>query len=111
MDFQKEYDKAFGDRDFGFSMMLAGGLLWGGIAIFFFSLLIIFNVPVSISYIISCGVLSGLISYSFVFRNDKYIEYFDKYEKWSNTEKRKYGWLTFASVIAVFFLFYLGLKT
>ncbi|ODS89925.1 MAG: hypothetical protein ABS44_02900 [Chryseobacterium sp. SCN 40-13] len=110
-DFQKDYNKAFEDRKYGLSMVFAGGFLWGTIAIFFFSLLIIFNVSISKLYIVACGVLSGIISYIFVFKNDKYIEYFDRYEKWSKTEKRKYNWLTIASIVGVFFLFYLGLKT
>jgi thiamine transporter ThiT len=108
---QKEIDKAFGDKRFGLSMSVAGGMLWGGIAIFIFSLIIVINVPISMPYIIACGVLSGIISYFFVFRNEKYLEYFVRYEKWSNEEKRKYSWLTFTSIVGVFLLFYLGLKT
>lgn len=108
---QKEIDKAFGDKNFGLSVTVAGGLLWGGIGIFIFSLLIIFNVPISIPYIISCGVLSGVISYFYVFRNEKYIVYFNRFEKWSKAEKAKYNWLTLASVLAAFLLFYLGLQT
>ncbi len=45
----------------------------------------------------------------YIFEDDKYIRYFDRYEKWSKAEKRKYSWLTMASVVAVFLLFYLGL--
>lgn len=100
------------NKNYGTSMVFAGGILWDAIAIFFFSLLIIFNVFVyaTMPYIIACALLSGVISYYYVFRNDIYIKYFDKYEKWTKVEKRKYGWLTFASVVAIFLLFYLGLK-
>lgn len=108
---ENEINKAFGDKNFGLSTTVAGGILWGAIAIFFFSLLIVFNVRISMPYIIACGVLSGIISYFFVFRNDKYLEYFDRYEKWSKAEKRKYSWLTFGSLLAIFLLFYFGLKT
>jgi hypothetical protein len=113
MNIENEINKAFEDKNFGLSMTVAGGILWGGIAIFFLSLLMVFNVFVfaTMPYIIACAVLSGVICYFFVFKNDKYIEYFDKYEKWSTVEKRKYSWLTFASIVAVFLLFYLGLKT
>lgn len=111
MNIQKEIDKAFGDKNYGLSTTVAGGILWGSIAVFFFSLLIVFNIPISMPYIITCGLLSGAISYFFVFRNDKYVKYFDKYEKWSKAEKRKYSWLTCASVVAIFLFFYLGLKT
>jgi len=60
---------------------------------------------------IICVALSAVICYFFVFKNDKYLGYFDKYEKWSQAEKRKYGWLTVAFVIIIFLLFYLGLTT
>lgn len=110
---EKEINKAFGDKNFGLSTTVAGGILWGAIAIFLFSLLIVFNVFVyaTMPYIIACAVLSGAICYFFVFKNDKYIQYFDKYEKWSKAENQKYSWLTFASIVAIFLLFYLGLKT
>jgi len=113
IDFNKEIDRAFGDKKFGLSIMVAGGILWGVLGIFFFSLLILFNLIVyaTMPHIIICSVLSGIVCYFFVFRNDKYVEYFEKYEKWSKAEKRKYSWLTFASIIAIFLLFYLGLKT
>lgn len=110
---QNEINKTFGDKNFGLSTTIAGGILWGALTIFFFSLLIIFNVFIyaTMPYIIACVVLSGAICYFFVFRNDKYVEYFDKYEKWTNAEKRKYSWLTLASIVAIFLLFYFGLKT
>ena len=113
LNIQNEINKAFGDKNFGLSTTIAGGILWGAIAIFFFSLLIVFNVFVyaTMPYIIACALLSGAICYFFVFRNDKYVEYFDKYEKWTNAEKRKNSWLTLASIVAIFLLFYLGLKT
>lgn len=105
-------DQAFGDKNFGMSMMVAGGALWGGMTLFFFSLLLIINIPMMPRvYMIICVALSAVICYFFVFKNDKYLGYFDKYEKWSQAEKRKYGWLTVAFVIIIFLLFYLGLTT
>jgi hypothetical protein len=111
MDIEKEIDNVFQDKNFGLSMTIAGGVLWGEISVLFFSILIIFNVPISTPYIIiACSVLSSVISYFFVFRNNKYIEYFDRYKNWSKAEKQKYSWFTLASIIVVFLLFYLGLK-
>jgi hypothetical protein len=109
---EKEINKAFGDKKFGLSTTVAGGILWGAMAILFFSILMVFNVFVyaTTPYIFACAVLSGGICYFFVFRNDKYIKYFDKYEKWTKAEKRKNTWLTLASLFAIFLLFYLGLK-
>lgn len=99
-------DRAFGDKSFGLSMMAAGGFLWGGLALFFFSALMMLKVSISTPLIIGCGVGSGLICYVFVFRQDKYIKYFDRYEKWSKQEKRKYSWLTVGAILFVLFSFY-----
>lgn len=113
IDINKEINRSFGDKKFGLSAMVAGGMLWGLLGVFFFSLLILFNLIVyaTMAHIIVCSVLSGIVCYFFVFKNDKYVEYFDKYEKWSKVEKWKYRWLTFASIVAILLLFYLGLKT
>lgn len=111
IDVHKEINKAFEDKDFGLSVVVAGGFLWGWMALLFFSLLMLFDVDISTVYVIGCAAISGIICYVFFFKNDKYIDYFDQYEKCSTAEKNKYGWLTAASVIAVFFLFYLGLTT
>ncbi|MGJ1361958.1 hypothetical protein ACR78F_00760 [Sphingobacterium spiritivorum] len=109
IDIHQEINKAWGDKRFGLSTVAAGGFLWGGLALFFFSVLMMLKVSISTLLIIGCGVGSGLICYVFVFRQDKYIKYFDRYEKWSKQEKRKYGWLTVGSVLFVLLPFYLCL--
>ena len=93
--------------------MVAGGILWGMIGIFFFSLIIVFNLIeyANMSHIIGCSLFSGVLCYFFVFKNDKYVKHFDSYEQWSKMEKRQYCLLTMASIVAIFFLFYLGLTT
>lgn len=113
IDINKEINRSFGDKKFGLSTMVAGGMLWGVLNIFFFTLLLLFNLIVygTMLHVIIVSVLSGIVCYFFVFRNDKYVEYFDKYEKWSKAEEWKYSWLTFASIIVILILFYIGLKT
>lgn len=113
IDINKEIDKSFGDEKFGLSTMVAGGILWGVLGIFFFSLLILFNLIsyATMPHIIVCSVLSGIVCYFFVFRNDKYLKYFDEYEKCPKVEKLKYGWLTLGSIVALSLLFYIGLIT
>lgn len=105
----KEINSAFGDMDFGLSVVVAGGILWAWMALLFFSLLMLFDLDISMVYLFGCAAISGIICYVFVFKNDKYIGYFDQYEKWSTAEKRKYSWFTVISVVIVFLLFYLGL--
>lgn len=109
VDLDRSVDIAFGDKQFGLSTVAAGGFLGGGLGLFLFSVLMMMKVAISTPPIIGCGLGSGLICYVFVFKQDKYIQHFDKYEKWSRQEKRKYGWLTVGSILFVLFSFYLCL--
>jgi hypothetical protein len=116
IDIHKEIDKAFGDKTFGLSMTVAGGALIG--ILFFFILadlnvlikLLTENIALSAVHFIFCGVLSVSLSYFFVFKNDKYLKYFEMFEGWRKADKRKYSWITFAFVLAVFCLFVLSVK-
>jgi len=113
IDIDKEIDRSFGDKKFGLSIMVAGGMLWGVLNIFFFALLLLFNAMVygTMLHVIIVSALSGIICYFFVFRNDKYLNYFDEYEKCPKVEKLKYGWITLGSIVAICLLFYIGLIT
>ena len=109
IDLDLSVDTAFADKRFGLSTVAAGGFLWGGIFTFFFSVLMMLKIAISTPLIAGCGIGAGLICYVFVFKQDKYIKYFDKYEKWSGKEKRKYGWLTIGSILFVLLTFYICL--
>ncbi len=106
----KEIDAAFSDNMFGLSVTVAGGILWGGIALLFITLLLLLNVIVSLFHVILCGISAAITTYEFVFKNDKYIEYFKKYEKWSRKEQKKYSIMTIFTSLIVLFLFLLSLK-
>lgn len=116
IDIQTEIDKAFGDKNFGLSMTVAGGVLLAVLFFFFLALINLFialsglDITLSLAHFIPCGILSVWLSYFYVFKNDKYIKYFDKFEKWTKPERRKYGWLSFIFLIFVLFLFILGIK-
>jgi hypothetical protein len=40
---------------------------------------------------------------TFLFLGDKYQKYFDVYQNWAKTEKRKYGWSSMAFIVGVIF--------
>lgn len=115
IDIHKEIDKAFGNKEYGLSITVAGGALVG--VLFFFLLaslnvlikLLTENIMLSILHFILCAVLSVALSYFFVFKNDKYLKYFKMFEGWGKTDKRKYGWLTFSFVLATFCLLILSI--
>ena len=111
IDIHKEINKAFGDKNTGLSIMVAGGILF---AVLFFLLFAItnllmnainYNAGLSIGYFIAFGVLSAIGCYSFVFKKDKYLAYFKEFESWTKGESRKYGWMSFFFIMAVLILF------
>lgn len=116
IDIYKEIDKAFGDKNFGLSMTFAGGLLLGNLFFFILALINFFiglldlEVTLSMLHFILCGVLSILLSYFYVFKKDKYIKYFDEFEKWTKPQSRKYCWLSLAFSLLVIVLFIVGIK-
>ena len=108
---QEKIDKAFGNKHAGLSVTAAGGALWGGMGVFLFAILIVVDQDVDSNYIYVCGFLAGAIAYFCVFRDDKYLAYFERYENWSKAERIKYSCVTLASVMATLLLFYLGLTS
>jgi len=50
-------------------------------------------------------LLAVIPCYLYVFKKDRYLEYFKEYESWSKPEKMKYGWASFGYIISVFVLF------
>lgn len=108
IDIQGEIDKAFGDTRFGLSVTVAGGMLLGVLAIFFFSILLIFQIHIAIYHLISCALLSFIISYYYVFKGDKYIIYLNKYENKPLPIRRKYCWITLTTLMLIFLLLFVG---
>ena len=52
------------------------------------------------NHLIFHGIVSSIICYFAVFKGDKYLEYFNKFEKWSKAEKWKYCLLSFTFIIS-----------
>lgn len=113
IDIQTEIDKAFGDKNFGLSMSVAGGILFIVLFFLFFGVFglvrkLFTQQNLETIHFVIFGIMSAIITYVFVFKKEKYIQYFDKFEKWTKNEKRKYSWLTFFATIIVFFLWILS---
>lgn len=113
IDIQKEINIAFGNKEFGISVMVAGGAILG---ILFFLLMAVanilirimnLNITLTINYFIIFSLISLIICYFLVFKKDKYLEYFKKYERWTKAEKMKYGWISFCFVVMVS-IFFIG---
>ena len=94
-------NKVWGDKRYGFSIMISGGaitviltfLLWALVTIIA-SLFDIYFI-VKPLHLIAYGVSSYLICHYTVFYQDKYIGYFRMFDKWKKQEKSKYALVSF----------------
>ena len=89
------YNETFINKDFGFNIMVAGGITVGVIFLFivafFQTALFVFNIEIGLNSMVFIifGLISFLICYFLIFRNDKYLTYIKKYESWTKSKRRK----------------------
>ncbi len=106
-------NKIWGDKRYGFSIMISGG---GLVIALFLIILAVFDIlngvllyPIKSSGLsfLFCALLAYIICHYTVFKGDKYLRYFRHFEKWSKTEKLKYSLLTFAFIVGsiIFWLY------
>jgi hypothetical protein len=94
----------------------AGAFVGGVLFLFIFAIVNIFiglfcpGTVLSMKHFIVMGIPPLAIGYFNVYRNDKYIQYFDEFEKLPNSEIRKYSWLSFAVIVFVAGLWMFGLR-
>lgn len=113
IDIRKEINKAYSDKKFGISVTFSGGYLIGLLFLFIFGVFSLIRKLFTTEnlegiHFIFFGVSSVILCYFFVLKENKYIKYFNKFEKWNKEEKRKYSWFTFAITVAFFYLCILG---
>ncbi|BDB57175.1 hypothetical protein [Flavobacterium ammonificans] len=106
-------DTVLNNKNFGLSITFAGGFLFGLLFIFFFGILGIFRKIYTTTilekiHFIVIGVLSAIICYIFIFNKNRYLKYFETFEKWTKEEKRNYSWLTFAVIIIILLFWFLS---
>lgn len=112
IDIEQEINKAFGDKEKGLSIMVSGGVIIG--VVFFLILAVVIllkrllrlDFTLGITYFVFIAILSAIPCYFLVFKKDKYLAYFKKYESWSKSEKIKYGWISFTFILSVLLLFF-----
>lgn len=100
-------NKVWSNRRYGFGVMVSGG----GLAIILFfivwTIFLLLNSllkhPINFSWppFAVCMAIAYAICHLLVFRKDRYIKYFKKFDKWTRQEKWKYGILSFAFIVGV----------
>jgi hypothetical protein len=99
-------NKYWSDKRYGSSIMTSGGgivvclsfVVWGiatTTASFFDTYF-----HVELVHVIVYGVASYMICHYTIFKDDKYLRYFKRFEKWSKADKWIYGLLTFTFIAA-----------
>jgi H+/Cl- antiporter ClcA len=63
------------------------------------------DIVFTVSYFIVFALISFIVCYFYVFRNDKYMQYFKEFEKWPKAERNRRTYLSIAFMIAVLGLF------
>ena len=104
----KELNKLFTDKVHGFSIWTAQGIVGIVISSILISSIIVtsrvfdFNFYGNISrvYFFGCAGIAIVVCYSYSWKNDKYLDYFEQFKKWSKSQKRKYIIISFLVVLA-----------
>lgn len=110
-DIEKEINKAFEDRDGGLSIIVSGGVIIGVVFFLISAIVILLNRVLSFDFVLGINhfifitVLAIIPCYFWVFRKNKYLMYFKKYESYSKSEKMKYGRISFIFIVSVTLLF------
>lgn len=110
MDLEKSVNEAFKDpknglsslRSFGFLFLLAFTFCIGLGNLYF--VFIHTSPPKNYPFVIIIYATIALIFNHFlVFKQDKYLVYFKKFDKMPKREKQKWAWVTFGTIIGVLF--------
>ena len=59
---------------------------------------ILSNSVYSIIIIVALFIIAGIVNHIFIFRHNRYLDYFNEFEKMPLSSKRKYGWICFGSI-------------
>ena len=109
------YDEFWTDKKNGFGLWFIGGWLIGIVALTFIGLGIITikilspELVLNKYFFILSGVISYLICYFLVFKNDQYLKYFKEFENWTISEKRIKTLSSIGFILSVIVLFFLSL--
>ncbi len=111
----KVYNDTFGNTGYGLSITVSGIILSSTVFLLLLSLCQLTIKICHLSFTLnnyfyaSLCLITYLICFFLVFRNDKYLKYFKEFKNWDKTERRKKIILTILFVISVIFLFFYSL--
>lgn len=114
VDVESNLNTAFKRPDVGLSSMRVGGLMY--VLIFFFQLGIIeFFLGITRArpqgiFLIAIPpfIISIILNYILLFKKNKYLKYFNEFDKMDKSFKRKWSWISFGVIIGILLFLILG---
>ena len=103
------------DKEVGFSIIKSGGVLGVSIYGILFSFMLIaeeiydFDLPSKFTSLLIFGIPIYLVLEIFIWRKDKYLSYFEEFEKWPRKTKKRNVLLSFGYLVGVVFFFFWSL--
>ena len=110
------YNDFWTNKEYGFSQRFVFGAFFGIILVILLTSCILTNKLFQLNlnfenyYLIILGIFSYLFSHLLVFKNETYLDYFEKFEKWSLIRKRVNVFLSFIFIVLVFLSLIWSLK-
>jgi len=104
-------NKVWGNKRYGFGVMISGGILPSLLFFFFWAIATIipgifgYKYKVEIYHLLLFLLPAILLSYPLVLKDARYIKYFKKFEKWTKQEKWKYSLISLVFIVTVIALF------
>lgn len=98
-------NKVWGDKRYGFSIMISGGALAIIVFFIFWAMFLVLNNLLNHPFNFSllsftvCMTIAYSLCHVLVFQKDKYILYFRQFDKWSNEMKWKYCSIAFLFIL------------
>jgi hypothetical protein len=115
VDVLKVVNKSMGDKRNGTSVIIAGGVLFATLFFLLMGVLQLLirvsksNIVFTIPYFAVFFLIGFTLSYFFVLKNNKYLAYFKKFEKWTKPERHKYVYVSLLFLLLVVVVFFAGL--
>ena len=116
-------DIVVNNKKYGMNIMIAGIHIGGLLVLLQYGLFNLLQIAIGKSliqnvwssgnlyklfFILSFLILPWIINENFLFKNDKYLKYFEEFDKESKEIKNKWQWISFAIIFGIFTFFILS---
>ncbi len=103
----EEVNKAFKRPDIGISSIFAGGFMYILVFLLGFGIVNLYSAVIQrelnlkVYHFIALVIISFIVNHFLLFKQDKYIDYFEDFEKMEKTEKWKWSWISLVVILII----------